>query len=60
LHGDQDKRTEHKNSIMLNEKISSKDKTIIIVQGGNHQLLQDTKKIINDVKSSIKSWLLKH
>jgi|LauGreSBDMM110SN_4_FD.fasta_scaffold01582_2 hypothetical protein len=45
---------------MLNEKISSKDKTIIIVQGGNHQLLQDTKKIINDVKSSIKSWLLKH
>jgi len=60
LTGDQDKRTDHLNSKFLHDQISSKDKTLKIVKGGNHQLLQDTKDITRTTIDSIKSWLLKH
>jgi len=61
LTGDQDKRTDHINSKFLHDEISSnKDKTLKIIKGGNHQLLQDTKDITKTTIDSIKSWLLKH
>jgi alpha-beta hydrolase superfamily lysophospholipase len=60
LTGDQDKRTDHSNSKFLHDEISSKDKTLKIIKGGNHQLLQDTKDITKTTIDSIKSWLLKH
>jgi acylglycerol lipase len=60
LHGDQDKRTDHTNSKYLYDHVTSKDKTLKIITGGNHQLLQDTKEITTNTINIIKSWLLKH
>lgn len=58
LHGDQDKRTHSGNSEELYAKISSTDKTLHIIQGGNHQLLQDTPSITADVMTEIENWLV--
>ena len=60
LHGDQDKRTDHSNSKYLYDNVSSKDKTLKIITGANHQLLQDTKEITANTINIIKNWLLKH
>lgn len=60
LSGDNDKRTDHINSKFLHDNVASKDKTYKLIKDGNHQLLQDTKVITNNVIDLIKSWLLKH
>ena len=53
LHGADDRRTHASNSRDFIGGVSSKDKKLVIIPGGNHQLLQDKSSITEDVTRQI-------
>lgn len=57
LHGDQDVRTELRNSEELQQRSSARDKTLKVVPNGHHQLLQDKPAVTQAVIDTIVTWL---
>lgn len=60
MHGEDDVRTEAKNSAEFYEKASSRDKTLSLFPGMKHQLLQDTPANTEQVICKMIEWLQAH
>jgi acylglycerol lipase len=60
LHGDQDKRTHAANSVEFVGSVSSSDKRLEIIKGGNHQLLQDQPALTAAVTEHIVAFFKSH
>lgn len=57
MHGEDDIRTEARNSVELYEKASSGDKTMKLFPGMKHQLLQDTPANTEHMICTTIEWL---
>lgn len=57
LHGTLDDRTEPKNTQELADRSLGEDKTVVMVEGGKHQLLQDRAEITADVIQRVLEWV---
>ncbi|KAL4855383.1 Caffeoylshikimate esterase [Chlorella vulgaris] len=58
LHGALDTRTEPANTLDLGRRAASRDKTVRVVEGAYHQLLQDQPGIREAVTQQILAWVL--
>lgn len=61
FHGDEDKAMDPMGSQMLYEKATSKDKTIKMIKGGNHCLIEgEPDDVIFSILQDIMDWFDSH
>ena len=58
LHGELDSRSDPANSLELGRRAASADKTVRVVEGAQHQLLQDVPAIRAAATAQVVSWVL--
>jgi alpha-beta hydrolase superfamily lysophospholipase len=60
LHGALDSRTQPAHSLELGRRASSADKEVELVEGAQHQLLQDTGLVRAATTARVAAWVLAH